>query len=72
MFWDHGFGMWWTMLAGWLIGLAVIVLVVWVVMRAVGSGGPRDDSPEAILKRRYASGEIGREEYDQRLKDVRR
>ena len=78
MFGDHGFGMGWTM-AGWsLIWLLVIVAVVWVAVRVIGggfgtgAGSLRDDSPEAILKRRYARGEIDREEYDRRLTDVRR
>ena len=78
MFGDHGFGMGWTMIFWPLIWLVVIVVVVWVAARAiggrsrVGSGSLRDDSPEAILKRRYARGEIDREEYDRRLSDVRR
>lgn len=57
-----------------LIWLAVIVVVVWVAARAIGgsSRSVREDSPEAILKRRYARGEIDREEYDRRLSDVRR
>jgi sortase A len=31
-----------------------------------------DDTPEQVLKRRYARGEINRDEYQQRLNDVRR
>ena len=34
--------------------------------------GKRQDSPEQILKRRYAAGEIDKEEYDRRLSDLRR
>ena len=41
-----------------------------------GAGGglsPRgDETPEQILKRRYAKGEIERDEYERRLKDLRR
>ena len=64
----------WTMVAWSLIWLVVIVAVVWVAARAMGGGDGslREDSPEAILKRRYARGEIDREEYDRRLSDVRR
>lgn len=74
MFGDRGFGMGWTMVFWPLIWLVVIVVVVWVAARAIGgrSGSLREDSPEAILKRRYARGEIDREEYDRRLSDVRR
>jgi len=44
---------------------------------AVGEAGgtqdvARPDSPEEILKRRYASGEIDRAEYDRRLADLRK
>ena len=31
-----------------------------------------EDSPEAILKRRYASGEVDREEYERKLTDLRK
>ena len=59
---------------GWLVGLAVLALLVWVVARAVGSPiQPRgEDSPETILKRRYARGEVDREEYERRLTDLRK
>jgi uncharacterized membrane protein len=57
---------------------------VWAVLRAIsGSGSSRDrgpdpradgsaDSPEEILRRRYASGEIDRAEYEERLRNLRR
>jgi putative membrane protein len=63
---------WWMAL--WrILGLAVLVLIVWAVAKAAGvPGGRADDSPEQILKRRYARGEIEREEYDRRLTDIRR
>ena len=58
----------------WLFGLAVLVLLIWVVVRAVGPSGPGrgEESPETILKRRYARGEVDREEYERRLNDLRR
>jgi uncharacterized membrane protein len=37
-----------------------------------GRTGSQEDPAEAILKRRYARGEINREEYDQRLTDLRK
>lgn len=58
----------------WIGGLALLVLLVWAIVRAAGSSAaPRgEDSPEAILKRRYARGEVDREEYERRLTDLRK
>jgi putative membrane protein len=58
----------------WVIGLAVLLLLVWVVARAAGppGSGRTDESPETILKRRYARGDIDREEFDRRLTDLRK
>jgi putative membrane protein len=63
----------WWMAVWWLAGLAVLILIVWMVTRAAGRvSGQADESPEQILKRRYARGEIDREEYQRRLTDIRR
>lgn len=58
----------------WSVGLAVLVLLVWGAARAGGSQGYRnaDESPETILKRRYARGELDSEEFDRRLTDLRK
>ena len=58
----------------WLLGLVVVILIVWAVVRAAGSPeiGRGEQSPEAILKRRYARGEVDREEYERRLTDLRK
>ena len=71
MFWNHGLGMGWMMVS-WLVWLVVIVAVVWVATRAFGAGTGMGESPEAILKRRYAKGDIDREEYERRLSDIRK
>jgi putative membrane protein len=71
---------------GWIIALLVLVVVVAVIIaivylvRGMGSGGtgtasapspasPRE-SPQDVLKRRYAAGEIDRAEYEQKLRDL--
>jgi putative membrane protein len=58
----------------WLVGVAVLLLLVWAVVRASGSSGSggTEESPETILKRRYARGDIDREEFDRRLTDIRK
>jgi len=71
--WDAGGG-WLMMGIGMLIWVALIALVVWLVIRAVGQGpgGGGSESAEALLRRRYASGEIDAEEYQSRLETLRR
>jgi putative membrane protein len=59
----------------WIVGLGVLVLFVWAIARAASvSAAPagREDSPETILKRRYARGEIEHDEYERRLGDLRK
>jgi putative membrane protein len=54
-----------------VILIPLVVLVVWLV-----SSRPfpwtSHESPEAILKRRYARGEISKEQYENMLRDLRR
>ena len=64
--------------AGWMglwmvVPLIVLILLVWIVARAASSESRRsEETPEQILKRRYARGEIEREEYERRLTDLRK
>jgi putative membrane protein len=64
---------------GWWMGfwmvfwLGVLILLIWIVARSAGGQAWRmDETPEQILKRRYARGEIEREEYERRLSDLRK
>jgi putative membrane protein len=71
--WPYMGSMGWWMVLWWLVAIVVLVLVVRLVAGSLGSPGSRaDESPEQILKRRYAKGEIEREEYQRRLEDLRR
>jgi uncharacterized membrane protein len=58
----------------WIVGLAFLIAFVWMVTRMVSGPTPPsvDNSPEAIIKRRYAKGELNREQYEQQLSDVRK
>jgi len=61
------------MLLWWLVGIGLVALFIWWLFPAARRGsGSSGESPEAILKRRYARGEIDREEYKRRLEDLRR
>lgn len=70
-----GWGAWLAMGLFWLLLLAVIVLLVARLLPGAGRGrsgdgaDPRPDSPEEILDRRFAQGEIDVETY-QRQRSV--
>lgn len=75
MFGHMGFGLGgWVMWLFWvvLIALAVILLVRLLAPARGGAAGRSPDSPVDILKRRYARGEIRREEYERKLADLTR
>jgi putative membrane protein len=75
--WMMGWG-----IVGWIIPImiaifwaaiiiAVIVLIRWAMKSgAIGHGIPKDESALEILKRRYARGEISREEFEAIKKDI--
>ena len=66
-----GIGMGW----GWIIGLVVLVLIVLLVVRSIGPN-TEGNSPAAgesaldVLKKRYARGEIDKEEFEEKKKDL--
>jgi len=68
-----GGGSWLWMLGGLLLVIAVVILVVWLVMRASRVGQPPTESssrstPDQILGERFARGEITSEEFDRARK----
>ncbi len=58
----------------WIFWIAIIVdiifLVKWIVMQSRPGGQQREESPLEILKKRYARGEIDKEEFEQKKKDL--
>ena len=80
--WGMGPGMHWGYGGGWvgmgfmaLFWVAVIVgivfLIRWMVSGNLGQQGtPPGESPLDILKKRYARGEINKEEFEERKKDL--
>jgi len=78
MMWDYGggWGVWMMFLIMIVFVVAIVVAVVFLVrgMTTQGqtphSSSPEGPSPKDILKRRYAAGEIDREEFQQRLRDL--
>jgi putative membrane protein len=63
----HGFG------GGimWIFWVLLVVLILWVVKTAAGqnSAGEQKSALE-ILQQRYAKGEIEREEFERKRKDL--
>jgi putative membrane protein len=60
----------------WIVWLAVAVVIIWAAVRFL-TGASREsskgaDSAEDVLKKRYARGEISKEEYEQILRDLRK
>ena len=75
--WPYGYGGGWgwigvgwiTMLAFWVVVIAgVVVAVRW--MNAHGGTGQDLETPMKILRRRYAAGEITKEQFDSMKRDV--
>ena len=57
----------------WLFWILLIVVIVWIVKAAMGSGENRIGKGKSALKllqERYARGEIDREEYQQKREDL--
>ena len=72
MNWGYGWGMGWMMVSWTIFWLVLIGGAVWLISTGAGRKASHEDSPEAILKRRYARGDIDREGYEQRLGDLRK
>lgn len=65
----HGFG-WVFMILWWVSIIAVIVATVkWLATGSSGSSS-REKTALDILKERYARGEIDREEFEQKRRDL--
>jgi len=62
-----GFGMW----IFWIVGIVAVLLIAKLVL--VGSSGQTGVSPESplkILQKRYASGEIDKDEFESMKKEL--
>jgi putative membrane protein len=61
---------------GWIIWLVIIASIIWLVASLVGRSRRGDnklhstESPMEILKKRYAKGEINKEQFEQMKRDL--
>lgn len=69
--WSGGGGAWWGLFSFVFMALVIggtTLLVIWGVRQTGPSSG--GDMPLDILKRRYARGEIARDQYEQMRRDL--
>jgi SAM-dependent methyltransferase len=55
----------------WIPAIVVVAALFMLLQRGSGRGAAEADAPEQVLKRRYARGEIDRDEYQRKLHDLR-
>ncbi len=63
--WGMGFG-WLSMIIFWVLVIMGIVFIV----RMIAGGEKKNEAALDILKMRYAKGEISKEEFDAKKKDI--
>ena len=71
--WGGGLG--WGMGFGWIVPLVVIGLIVWAIVaftrsRTGGAGSAAPDRSLAILKERFAKGELDSETFQRMRKEL--
>lgn len=71
MYHDMGWGGMWF---GWFFWLVVLIIVIWIGIKITKRSGKQNsnqtETPLDILKKRYAKGEISKDEFEQMKKDI--
>ena len=71
--WDGtGMGTWGGMGVGMVLFWGLIIALIVFVVRSLGNDAARgsDKTPLQMLKERYARGEIGKDEFEQKKRDL--
>jgi putative membrane protein len=69
----HGMYHFWGMGFSWIIGLALLAVFFWFIIRTFNQKNKSEGtgvSALEILKERYARGEINKEEYEEKRKSI--
>jgi len=66
---------WGGMGFGWIFWIVIVAVVIWAIIRIANTSQNRKsdtsgETPLDILKKRYARGEITKEQYEQMKKDL--
>ncbi|MEW6108837.1 MAG: SHOCT domain-containing protein [Nitrospirota bacterium] len=69
--WGMGFG-WFIMMFFWVLVIIGVIYLIKVIggSERKGTTGTTSDSPLDILRKRYAKGEINKEEFDRIKEDI--
>jgi len=68
--WGPGFGIVFMLLFWGLVIVGIVAIVKWLARPSAGAGTSPQKSARQILDERYARGEIEREEYEQKRRDL--
>ncbi len=64
----------WTggMMFGWVFWILLLIIIIWVVSQLLNKNTPNTKSGSSmdIIKKRYAKGEITKEEFEQMKRDL--
>lgn len=63
----HAGGMW----LFWLAVFVIVGLAIYFAVRALKKSEPPHESPKEILQKRFARGEIDKDEYERRMEDLK-